>query len=849
VNSVRFNILTRRSLILDCAGLIVIFVVASALLFSCAGPQCIVMKGDADKPVVLAKAVTQDTTLSGRVTIAEDLLVPEGVTLSFLPGTEVTVISSEGTRTDSQFVTTQTEILVRGSLDLDGTTVSGENDIKGSWGGIVASTGNARVTIKDSLLADAQCGLMMLGGSAQVTGSTFENNETGIAAAIGAWIGLADNTFRNNDMATAAWHTVNPLRSPTDSFTDNGDDALGLAVQPAEVQHRDILPVIPERPPVTREYIGEAVLTEDTVWKGTVVIDGQVAVMPEATLTVEPGTHVLFSRQDANQDGFGESWIIVQGTIRVLGEEDDWILFDARDRNAGPGAWDSLSIIASDSRQNLVRYTVFRHGVKAFHNHFSRARLEHVIFEDNLRGIQFQESEGTEIDWAVLRRNQSGARFRDSEVTLSNIVARDNVAGINFLRSKVTATDLVVTGSLAESFVSRESEATVTRAFITGNVRGPRFKGSGERVSLSEVAVVGNLTEGASFNNVTGTVRESSLSGNGFTGLSVTNAKVTASGNRITGNGRFEVDNNGATVVDARNNDWGFGSIPDPKLIYDSHDESGIGTVLISDAKRFTLLFPGMVPPPGDVSGELFIVGDVITPRGRTLRLMPGTSVFFSEVPADSLFDLCSDHPGFPSSELHVLGRLEAVATSDKPITFAPSQRTLFHPDPETGPGKAKWGAVNLTGGQGAVFEKCYIFQAATGIHARDADRVIVRDSVFTSNLVGLRFSGSDVEITGNVFELNSTGLRFHEDGGIVSGNLFDSNATSIFVTENPKNVTLTGNTFRASRDYHVKLGIHVTDDVRIEGGQLEVPEGKVVEDLVFDKEDDPDLGAVILIP
>ncbi len=428
-------------------------------------------------------------------------------------------------------------------------------------------------------------------------------------------------------------------------------------------------------------------------------------------------------------------------------------------------------------------------------------------------------------------------------------MAADNVSGINFLRSTVKASDLVISGSFVESLVSRESDTELVRTAITGNVRGPRFKGEGEQITIHESVIAGNLTEGLSFNNVNGTVRESSLSGNGFTGLSVSDAEVTAYSNRIAGNGRFEVDNNGSTIVDARGNDWGNKAGPSPGVIYDSNDEDGIGTVITTGPKRFSVLLPGMNPSGDDLEGELLIVGDVITPPDKTIKLMPGTSVFFSEVPQDSLFDLCSDHPSFPSSELHVMGKLEAVGTREHPITFAPARRTIFELDSEYGPGRAQWGAVNLTGGQGAVFENCYIFRAATGIHAREAGKVIVKDSVFTSNEVGLRFSRSDVQITGNVFELNNAGLRFHEDGGIVSGNLFDSNGTGIFVTDIPENVTLTGNTFRANRDYHIKLGIHVTEDVEIMGGEFVVPKGMVVEDLVFDKEDDPDLGKVILLP
>ena len=833
---------------MDRAGRVGIIAATALLLSACAGPRVTVMNGSVKKPVVLAKAVTTNTTLSGKVTIAEDILIAKGITLTFLPGTQVTVVPSEGTRTSPMYVTTETEIIVYGSLSMDKTTIGTPTKIKGSWGGITAATPDTRITIRDSSVADARHGLRVLSGTAQVTGSTFKNNEVGIAAAPDARVSLAGNTFDGNNTATAAWHTENPLRSPTDTFMNNEDDALALVVQPVDILTRELLPVVPDPPPVTREYLGQVALTEDTTWSGTVIIDGQVAVMPEATLTIEPGTRVLFTFRDTNADGFGESWIIVQGTIQVLGEEDEWVLFDAEDESAGPGAWDSLSIIVSDSEDNLIQYALFRHGVKAFHAHYSQARLDHVFFEDNLRGIQFQESDGIEVNWAVLRNNQSGARFRNSIVTLSNIVVTDNASGINFLRSTVKASDMVISGTFIESLVSRESDTELLRVAITGNVMGPRFKGEGEQITIHESVIAGNLTEGLSFNNVKGTVRESSLSGNGFTGLSVSDAEVTAYSNRITGNGRFEVDINGSAVVDARGNDWGLGSDPDPNLIYDSQDADGVGQVLTSDARRFSILFPGMVLS-AYYEGELLIVGDILTPPDDTVKLLPGTSVFFSEVPPDSLFDLYSDHPNFPSSELHVLGKLEAVGTRDSPITFAPAHRTIFELDTEDGPGRAQWGAINLTRGHGAIIENAYIFRAATGIHIREAGDVIVRDSVFSSNLVGIRFSSSNVEITNNVFELNNAGLRFHEYGGIVSGNLFDSNGTGLFVTRPPENVVLTGNTFRGSRDYHVKLGIRVIDDVEILGGEFVLPEGKTVGDMLFDKEDDEDLGRVILLP
>ncbi|MDT8394861.1 MAG: right-handed parallel beta-helix repeat-containing protein [bacterium] len=810
-------------------------------VFSCAGPRSAILRGTVDQPVVLADAVTADTTLSGMVTISEDLLVPEGITLAFQPGTRVTVLSSEGTRTDSQFVTTGTEIVVRGVLVLEDTVIRTETGTRGSWGGIVAATPGAAVTLERSTVAGAQYGLMMLGGTARVTGCTFTGNEVGMAAALGAWVIQSGNTYRDNGIATAAWHTLNPLKSPSDTFEGNGDGALSLTAQPVDVHYRETLPVTPDRPPVTRQYMGEVALTEDTTWSGTVIIDGQVAVPPEVTLEIGPGTHVLFTFRDTNGDGLGESWIVVQGTVKVLGEEDAWVLFDSEEPGASPGVWDSLSVIASDSPDNVVNNAIFRHGVKAFHSHFSKARFSNVIFEDNLRGVQFQESAGTVIDRAFFRRNQSGARFRDSEVTLTNIVAEDNVAGINFLRSKVAVSDLVVTGSFAESFVSRESETTLTRAVISGNVRGPRFKGAGEKVTIRESMVRGNLTEGLSFNSVDGRVIYSDLSQNGFTGLSVTDAPVRVEMSRLAGNGRFDVDNNGSTGIDASGCDWGVGGPPDPARIYDGQDEEGIGSVITDEPLTFSLAFPGTGVPTGPYAGRLLIAGDVPTPTDKPVSLRHGARIWFSPVEADSLFDLCSDHPGFPSSELIVSGRIDAVGTANEPIHF--SQAGLASVE------GVKWGSVNLLNGKGGRFENCVFTNASTGIHAREAGDVVVRDCAFERNDVGLRFSSTNMSVRGNAFRYNDAGLRFHEFGGTVEGNTFEGNNTAIFVTDNPENVALKNNTFSESRDYHVKLGIHVTEDVEVEGGAFDLPKGKVLGDVIFDKEDDGDLGRVVIVP
>ena len=226
-----------------------------------------------------------------------------------------------------------------------------------------------------------------------------------------------------------------------------------------------------------------------------------------------------------------------------------------------------------------------------------------------------------------------------------------------------------------------------------------------------------------------------------------------------------------------------------------------------------------------------------MTTEPGELLIVRSSKVLFSGIPTDSLFDLCSDHPSFPSSELIVRGTFRIAGSADEPITFTPLE-----------PGTT-WGSLNLVGARGGDIRFAVFRNAATGIHAREAGRVSVCDSLFEDNEVGMRFSRSDVTIKDNIFQKNRAGLRFHDFGGTVEGNTFENNNTALFVTDNPVDVTLRDNAFRESSDYHVKLGIHVTEDVTIEGGEFDVPAGKVVGDLLFDKDDDGDLGRVVILP
>jgi hypothetical protein len=110
--------------------------------------------------------LTEDTVWSGEVSLDEDVLVPENVTLTVLPGTIINIQPSDRTKTGPEYLSSLTEIIVRGRLEIDGKKgrpvlfhVKGNVPSNG-WAGIIVDGGTA--DIKSCTIQDAETGKRLL---------------------------------------------------------------------------------------------------------------------------------------------------------------------------------------------------------------------------------------------------------------------------------------------------------------------------------------------------------------------------------------------------------------------------------------------------------------------------------------------------------------------------------------------------------------------------------------------------------------------------------------------------------------------------------------------------------------
>ncbi|NOY13297.1 MAG: right-handed parallel beta-helix repeat-containing protein [Deltaproteobacteria bacterium] len=200
--------------------------------------------------------------------------------------------------------------------------------------------------------------------------------------------------------------------------------------------------------------------------------------------------------------------------------------------------------------------------------------------------------------------------------------------------------------------------------------------------------------------------------------------------------------------------------------------------------------------------GEVRLWGNIILAEDAVLTIAPGTRIIF--LPLDPAADTLREHPFFPGSELIVRGRIIARGTKDQPISFQ---------FVDSSAPAGSWGGINIEGSSRAIFNYCSFRQADSAIHARNS-RVVVENSLFTDNLVAIRFHDADIRIENNLLHNNGTAIRFHFGAPLIRKNVIRNNRKGLFITSAPRGYRIENNSFLDNQPYQVTLGEGVREDV-----------------------------------
>jgi nitrous oxidase accessory protein NosD len=790
-----------------------------------------------------AEVFTSDTVWSNEVLVKEDILIPDGVTLTVMPGTVVRVLPADSTKTDPEYVSHRTEITIRGHLKVLGeedapvTFTMGDSDkhdLLDAWAGIIIDSGKAEIAW--SSITGAETGLTVTHGKLAAEKVSIIGNRYGlIIQGKDSSVSLERSSIEKNDYGLFLLNGAQLIRqdsiisgnSKKDEFT--GQSTASLTTRSYSLEDR-----------VTTQIYKDEALLGVTVWQGRILVEGVVRVPPEAQLLIMPGTIVEFSKRDTNNDGIGENGINVQGRFIAKGTSSAPIIFRSAEKAPAMGDWDSINILGSDLSQNLIEFSQIQDAYRGMHFHYSNVAVTNSVLTNNYRGIQFQES------LVILSRNmfydnKSGVQARDSEVVFEYNEVINNQNGANFFRLDLNAHNNIFASNEQDGLRIREGETLikdnqmfanrfgllvadanyteVKRNFIGSNLEGGLALRNSDHFIITGNAIQHNGINGIIIRESRGIISENSIASNGERGIAIISFIGPITKNNIFANNLYGIGLEGSNDIEARENWWDDSDLS--REIYDSGDEPGLGKVYYKPQSSEPFPFAWAwhkIPVDAVWGGNLEISGKVTVDQGFILQVRPGTTVRFAQ-----------------GAGIEVLGKIESKGRKESRITYTAME----------GDEPGYWDEISLQQAGESYFMYSDFSYATWGVHSHFTP-LKISGSSFKNNYGGIRFRSGPLEVTGSVFKHNEIGIRSYRGVGQIKRNEISNNEIGIFIREKGAGLAIHYNNIYANERYSLRLGDFNRQDVNARHNWWGGDEPAKV---IFDREEESYIGTVLVDP
>lgn len=295
---------------------------------------------------------------------------------------------------------------------------------------------------------------------------------------------------------------------------------------------------------ITNSYAGQlfsnasfenSTLEGENIFKDTINIKGRLTIQEGGSLTILPGTKLVFQFIDEDHDGIGESEILSQGQIKAIGTKEKPILFVSNIKKEG--AWMGFSIMNVDI-ENVIENAIFEDAYMALHAHFSNLTVNNSKFRNNFRG--FQSQEGTiHLNNNEFYHNNTGIQFRNSTSFLDGNKIFENIGGLNFLYSTVTMHNNIIKSNKIFGIKLRFSKVDIANLTVQNSMQN--IYGKNTEITLDNVISEKALTRGFSFENSRIIIRNSIARNNLLDGISLDSSMLECDKLALSQNGRFHI--------------------------------------------------------------------------------------------------------------------------------------------------------------------------------------------------------------------------------------------------------------------------------------------------------------------
>jgi len=183
---------------------------------------------------------------------------------------------------------------------------------------------------------------------------------------------------------------------------------------------------LPSTSTLPLELRGETVIEGEAHWSGEVLVDGRVIVTRTGSLTIAPGTRVVFVPRDDDGDGIGDGELLIEGSITALGTLEEPILFTSGAETPQPADWKFLYL--DFARHGELAHVVSEYAYSGVQIHFCKASVRDSEFRHNIDGVRFS-TVNLELAYNEIHDNTHGIRYEErrgkAQVHHNDITAND----------------------------------------------------------------------------------------------------------------------------------------------------------------------------------------------------------------------------------------------------------------------------------------------------------------------------------------------------------------------------------------------------------------------------------------
>ncbi|MFH1148712.1 MAG: right-handed parallel beta-helix repeat-containing protein, partial [Pseudomonadota bacterium] len=507
---------------------------------------------------------------------------------------------------------------------------------------------------------------------------------------------------------------------------------------------------------------------------------GDITVNPGITLTLEPGTKIVFlADRDDQQSGRNnnKSEIIIKGRLIAQGTSSQTIVFTSSSKYPERGDWHGLFFSGGEG---VIDYAVIQYAYDGIYlQGASPVITNSTIFSNANYGIYSSGLSNARIEGNTISENNSGGIYCGSASDLRidcNTLSGNSTNGIHCYQSCPIITGNTILNHW-NAGICCEGQSDYPSPVITNNTLMGNGNGiTGNHVSIAiRNNVLRNQSDAiALYNTGDVTIEFNTVAGNGRGIYCSFGQSCTIEGNVITHNlsGICGSDASKNYIL-AQNDVWGNNTnyehitagetdlSTDPlfsdilsgdltlkagsPLLTAGEGGAQIGAYGGGGNPPAVIIAPSTIPTTSGTlskneiwSGNVHIAADVTVPQNVILKIDPGTTINFSD-----------------STGLYINGVLIAAGTAEAGITFTSAS---------SGPVPGSWKGIifGSTALDISIIENATVEHAECGITS-DYAAPLLNNILVRNNKTGIYFFQGSAKIHGCTFEDNvDYGLRLY---------------------------------------------------------------------------------------